>query len=61
MRCLFWGEREPLDPTQSQAGWIAGLLVAASESARLNRRAALLTGVAIVLTTGSGLAGLVVS
>jgi hypothetical protein len=53
-----WGEREPIDPVQSQAGWIAGMLTATSESSRLNRRAALLTGVAVVLTTGSGLAGL---
>ena len=53
-----WGSREPIDPIQSQAGWIAGILTAASESSRLNRRAAFLTGVAVILTTGPGLAGL---
>lgn len=53
-----WGDREPVDPVMSQAGWIAGLLQASSESARLNRRAAVLTAVAVVLTTGSGVAGL---
>lgn len=55
-----WGDREPVDPVMSQAGWIAGLLQASSESARLNRRAAALTAVAVVLTTGSGVAGLFV-
>lgn len=53
-----WGNREPVDPVLSQAGWIAGILNAASESGRLNRRAAFLTGVAVILTTGAGLAGL---
>jgi hypothetical protein len=53
-----WGGVEPADPIQSQSGWISGLLTAASESGRLNRRAAFLTGVAVVLTTGAGLAGL---
>ncbi|WP_217916496.1 MULTISPECIES: hypothetical protein [unclassified Duganella] len=56
-----WGDREPVDQVLSQAGWIAGILTAASESGRLNRRAALLTGVAVILTTGSGLTGLFVS
>jgi hypothetical protein len=56
-----WGDREPVDPTQSQAGWIAGILTAASESGRLNRRAALFTGVAVMLTTASGLTGLFTS
>ena len=53
-----WGDREPVDQSQAQAGWIVGLLEASSESARLNRRAAALTAVAVVLTTGSGVAGL---
>lgn len=53
-----WGDREPADPVMSHAGWIVGLLQAASESARLNRHAAVLTAVAVVLTTGSGIAGL---
>ena len=53
-----WGDREPVDTIMSQAGWIAGLLQAASESARLNQRAAVLTAMAVVLTTGSGVAGL---
>lgn len=53
-----WGNREPVDPILSQAGWIAGILTAASESGRLNRRAAFLTGVAVLLTTASGLPGL---
>lgn len=54
----LWGNREPVDPILSQAGWIAGMLSAASESGRLNRSAALLTGVAVILTTGSGSTGL---
>ncbi|SEI14935.1 hypothetical protein [Paraburkholderia hospita] len=53
-----WGDREPVDQSLAQAGWIVGLLEASSESARLNRRAAALTAVAVVLTTGSGVAGL---
>lgn len=53
-----WGSREPIDPIHSQAGWIAGILAAASESGRLNRRAAFLTGIAVMMTTGSGLASL---
>lgn len=53
-----WGDREPVDPVMSQAGWIAGLLQASSESARLNRRAAVLTAIAVVLTMGCGRAGL---
>lgn len=53
-----WGDMEPVDPVMSQGGWIAGLLQASSESARLNQRAAVLTAVAVVLTTGSGVAGL---
>lgn len=53
-----WGDREPVDPHLSQMGWIVGMLNAASESGRLNRRAALLTAVAVVLSTGSGVAGL---
>lgn len=54
----IWGDREPVDPTMSQAGWISGLLQASTESARLNQRAAKLTAVAVVLTAGSGVAGL---
>lgn len=57
----IWVAREPVDPIQSQAGWIAGILTAASESSRLNRRAALLTGVAVILTTASSCAGLFTS
>jgi fatty acid desaturase len=53
-----WNEREPVDPEQSQAGWIAGMLNASSSSARMNRVAAFLTGVAVILRTGSGVAGL---
>jgi len=53
-----WADREPVDPMMSQAGWIAGLLVAANESARLNKCAAKLTAVAVVLATSSGVAGL---
>jgi hypothetical protein len=55
-----WGEREPVDQGEAQAGWIVGLLQASSESARLNRRAAALTAVAVALTTGSGVAGLII-
>lgn len=54
----MWGDFEPVDPSQSQAGWIVGMMSAASESARLNQRAAVLTAVAIVLTTASGVLGL---
>lgn len=53
-----WGDIEPRDPVMSQAGWIVGLLEASTESARLNRRAAMLTAIAVLLTTGSGVAGL---
>lgn len=53
-----WGVLEPRDPTTSQAGWIVGLLEATTESARLNQRAAKLTAIAVLLTTGSGVAGL---
>jgi hypothetical protein len=56
-----WGTGEPVDPIQSQAGWIAGILNAALESGRLNRRAALLTGIAVMLTTSSGFVGLFTS
>lgn len=53
-----WGDREPVDPMQSQAGWIAGMLSASSEAARLNQWAALLSGVAVLLSTGSSLVAL---
>jgi len=53
-----WGDREPVDQLDSQAGWIVGMLEASSKSARFNRRAAALTAVAVALTTGSGVAGL---
>lgn len=53
-----WGDSEPRDPVMSQAGWILGLLQASTESARLNRRAAMLTAIAVLLTTVSGVAGL---
>lgn len=54
-----WGDREPLDVAASQAGWIAGLLQASMESARLNQRAAALTAVAVILSTGASLIGLI--
>ena len=53
-----WGDTEPVNPVMSQGGWIVGLLQASSQSARLNQRAPVLTAVAFVLTTGSGVAGL---
>jgi len=55
-----WGEAgfEPRDPVMSQMGWIVGMMKAADESAKLNRRAALLTAIAVVLSTGAGLPGL---
>lgn len=49
---------EPVDPALSNAGWIAGIVNAASQAAKLNQVAAVLTAIAVVLTTGSGLAGL---
>lgn len=54
----MWGDFEPVDPSLSQAGWIVGMMSAASESARRNQRAAVLTAVAVVLTTASGVLGL---
>lgn len=48
-----WGTNEPRDHNLSQAGWIAGLLMASAVSSRLNRVAALLTGAAVILTTAS--------
>jgi hypothetical protein len=54
----IWGEQEPVDPIQSQAGWVAGQLKAGTESANLNKIAARLTAAAVVLTTGATLAGL---
>ncbi|MDP9123512.1 MAG: hypothetical protein M3N82_02755 [Pseudomonadota bacterium] len=53
-----WGDREPGEQAASQAGWIAGLLVAANESARLNRRAAGLTAAAVLVSTLASVAGL---
>jgi len=55
-----WGDREPADTAASQAGWIAGLLLAANESARLNRRAAALTAAAVLVSTLASVAGLFV-
>jgi len=53
-----WGDREPADASLSQAGWIAGLLGAAAESARLNRIAAALTAAAVLVSTASSIIGL---
>lgn len=53
-----WGACEPGEATASQAGWIAGMLNAGAESARLNQRAALVTALAVALSTGSGIIGL---
>jgi hypothetical protein len=53
-----WGDLEPKDPVASQMGWIAGVLQASAESARLNQRAAALTAVTVVVSTGASLAGL---
>lgn len=53
-----WYGVEPVDRVQSQSGWIVGLLDAASRSAKLNQKAAVLTGIAILLSTGSGIVGL---
>ncbi|MGR9587052.1 hypothetical protein [Pandoraea sputorum] len=46
------------NPIKTDTDWIVALLVAASESARLNRIAATLTGIAVILTTASGVVGL---
>jgi hypothetical protein len=53
-----WGTMEPVDQEQAHAGWIAGMLEAAAESASLNRRAARLTAIAVFFTTASSLASL---
>jgi hypothetical protein len=53
-----WGDREPVDPILSQGGWIAGMMNAASESARLNQKAAVFTAIAVLLSTGSAVIGL---
>lgn len=53
-----WGNREPADTAASQAGWIAGILLAANESARLNRRAAAMTAAAVLVSTLASVAGL---
>jgi hypothetical protein len=54
----MWGDVEPGDQSLSQAGLIGGMMSAASESARLNQRASVLTAVAVILTTASGVLGL---
>lgn len=56
----LWAELEPGDAMISMAGWIAGFLRHSMDSAELNARAALLTGIAVALSTASGLAGLFV-
>lgn len=53
-----WGDREPLDPVQAQASWIAGTLTAATESGRLNSIAAKWTAAAVVLSTTASVTGL---
>ncbi len=55
-----WGDHQPFDPVLSQAGWIAGLLDAASKSALLNRRAAAMTALAVLASTASSVAALFV-
>ncbi len=44
------GGIEPGVPSASNSGWIAGILEASSESAELNRRAALWTAVSVGLS-----------
>jgi len=50
---------EPVIPELSQAGWIIGLLEAASEIARLNKLAALWTGGSILFSAASAIFGAV--
>ena len=47
----------PVDPQQADAGWIVGMMSAASESARLNATAARLTAAAVLLSALSGVVG----
>jgi hypothetical protein len=49
---------EPVIAEQAQAGWLVGTLQAAAEVARWNRRAALATAVAVLLSTAAALVGL---
>lgn len=47
---------EPVDPNQSQAGWIAGLLQASQQSAKLNKMGALWSALAALFGGMSALA-----
>jgi len=53
-----WGARESGDLMTQQAAWIAALLKASAESAALNKRAAVLTAIAVACSSTSSLLGL---
>jgi hypothetical protein len=53
------GRIEPVDPSQSQTGWIVAMLETAQKSGTLNRRAALWTAATVFLGTASTLLGAV--
>jgi len=50
--------REPVDPSQSNAAWISGIMEANTRSARLNRLAAKWTAVSVALGACTALVGL---
>ena len=47
---------EPGEELNSQAGWIAGMMQASAEAARLNAVAAMWTGISVVLAVLSSIA-----
>lgn len=49
---------EPGDSQDSQMGWMAGMMNASTEVAKLNKTAALLTAVSVALTVASTLVGI---
>lgn len=53
---LAAGQIEPIDPVQSQMGWLIGVLQASQESARLNAIGARATAAATILGVLSVLA-----
>lgn len=52
-----WGNWEPIEEIDKHSGWIFGMLSASLESARLNRKAAIWTAWAVVLSVTSALIG----
>ncbi|MGF6970720.1 hypothetical protein OKW43_007815 [Paraburkholderia sp. WC7.3g] len=68
--CLWWkasrvspspgweGDLAPVIPELEQLGWNVAFIEAAQKSGALNSTAAILTAIAVVLTTGSTVVGL---